>query len=216
LEAGRYNGLPIGDMEPANILSMTRPQLSKPHQRYSYYPDCAEVPESVAVNIRGRSYCIAAEVDVQTDQAEGVLFAHGGRFGGHSLYIKDGKLNYVYNFLGEKEQKLTSPAKIPLGKCILGLRFNKDGQEGNITVGQAALYVNDDKVAEARIQTQPGLFSLVGEGLNVGKDGGQPVSGDYQSPYAFRGGVIQQVVVDVSGEPFRDLEKELQAMFMRD
>jgi hypothetical protein len=47
-------------------------------------------------------------------------------------------------------------------------------------------------------------------------DRGQPVSGDYQSPFEFRGGTIKQVTVDVSGEPFRDLEKELQAMFARD
>ena len=56
----------------------------------------------------------------------------------------------------------------------------------------------------------------MGEGLNVGKDGGQPVSSDYESPYEFKGDTIKQVVVDVSGEPYRDLEKELRAMFTRD
>ena len=216
IEAGKYNGLPIGDMQATDIFAMTRPQLSKPHQRYIYYPNCAEVPESVAVNIRGRSYNIAVEAEIQSNQAEGVLFAHGGRFGGHALYIKDGKLNYVYNFLGEKEQKLISSTSIPRGHNILGLRFRKENQQASGTVGSAALYINNEKVAEDTIQTQPGLFSLVGEGLNVGRDGGQPVSSDYESPYEFRGGVIKQVVVDVSGEPFRDLEKELQAMFRRD
>ena len=67
--------------------------------------------------------------------------------------------------------------------------------------------------------TQPGNFSLVGEGLNVGKDPGEPVTDDYQGPrrpYAFTGGTISQVIVDVSGEQFIDLEKEAIAMMARE
>lgn len=86
----------------------------------------------------------------------------------------------------------------------------------SIPVGMAALYINDQNVAEQRIKTQPGKFSLAGEGLNVGLDSGQPVSSDYQSPFTFTGGTIKQVTVDVSGEQYRDLERELQAMYARD
>jgi arylsulfatase len=66
--------------------------------------------------------------------------------------------------------------------------------------------------------TQPGNFSLVGEGLNVGKDPGEPVTDDYQGPrpYAFTGGTISQAIVDVSGEQFIDLEKEAIAMMARE
>jgi arylsulfatase len=66
--------------------------------------------------------------------------------------------------------------------------------------------------------TQPGNFSLVGEGLNVGKDPGEAVTNDYtgQSPYEFRGGTIHEAVVDVSGEPYVDLEKEAVAIGMRE
>jgi hypothetical protein len=59
------------------------------------------VPESVAVKIRNRSYAISAEVTIGASGAAGVLFAHGCRFGGHALYIKDGKLKYAYNYVGE-------------------------------------------------------------------------------------------------------------------
>lgn len=66
--------------------------------------------------------------------------------------------------------------------------------------------------------TQPGNFSLVGEGLNVGRDPGEPVTDDYAGsrPYAFTGGTINQVMVDLSGEPFIDLEREAIAMFARE
>ena len=84
------------------------PQIGKPRDKYVYYPDAAEVPESAAVNIRNRSYTIAAEVDIQTPEAGGVLFSHGCKFGGHSLYIKGGKLKYAYNFVGMFEQIVES------------------------------------------------------------------------------------------------------------
>ena len=70
------------------------------------------MPESEAANVRRRSYKILAEVDIDTADAKGVLIAHGGRFGGHSLFVKDGHLNYVYNWLGE-EQKIVSDTQVP-------------------------------------------------------------------------------------------------------
>jgi arylsulfatase len=59
------------------------------------------------------SYKIIANVDI-TPQAQGVIFAHGSRFGGHALFIKDNRLHYVYNFLGIKpEQDFASPPLAP-------------------------------------------------------------------------------------------------------
>ena len=81
-----------------------RPQAEPPRSRYIYYPDTAPVPEGAAVNVRGRSYKILADVEVTKD-SEGVIFAHGSRFGGHTLFIKDRKLHYVYNFLGIKPEQ---------------------------------------------------------------------------------------------------------------
>lgn len=216
VNAGYYKGLPLDDRSVVELLNIQRPQLAAPRDRYVYYPHSSEVPEAVAVNVRGRSYNIAADVTIDSPTAEGVLFSHGGRFGGHSLYVKEGRLHYVYNWLGRAEQKLTSNTTIPTSKCILGVRFGMVGREGTIPVGMAALYINDQLVAEQRIKTQPGKFSLAGEGLAVGRDGGAPVSSDYQSPFEFTGGTIEQVTVNVSGEQLRDLEKELQAMYARD
>jgi arylsulfatase len=175
------------------------------------------VPESAAVNIRNRSYTIAVDVDVQTPEAQGVLFSHGARFGGHSLYIKDRKLKYVYNYVGLNEQMIESATEIPTGNVILSAGFERDG-DSMPTTGVLSLYINDDKVGEGRITTQPGNFSLVGEGLNVGKDPAEPVTDDYPGtrPYGFTGGTIRHAMVDVSGEPFLDLEREAAAMMARE
>lgn len=214
--AGRYKGLPLDDRSAVEVLTAARPQPAAPRTRYVYYPDASVIPEAVAVNIRGRSYNIAAHVNIQSLEARGVLFSHGGRFGGHALYINnDLKLCYVYNWLGEKEQKLITNVKIPTGESILGVRFRKEGMEGPSPKGEAALYINDNKVTEAQIITQPGKFGL-GEALAIGRDAGQPVASDYQSPYSFNGGIIKQVIMDISGEPYRDMERELRGMLMRD
>ena len=187
VEAGKYFGLPLEDRSAIAVLTTPRPQMSPPRNRYIYYPNTLEVPEAVAVNVRGRSFKIAAEVNIETPEAEGVLFAHGHRFGGHALYVKDGKLKYVYNFLGENEQMITSNVNVPKGKCVLGVEFVKEKFQAirnspvpNQCIGTATLYINDQKVGEFKgMATQLGKFALCGEGLNIGRDGSAPVTFDY-------------------------------------
>jgi hypothetical protein len=146
-----------------------------------------------------------------------VLFSHGARFGGHALYVRDRKLKYVYNFVGDNEQMVESTAEIPTGRVILGATFAREG-DGMPATGTLSLFIDDEKVGEGRIMTQPGNFSLVGEGLNVGRDPGEPVTDDYSgtSPYTFSGGTIKEAVVDISGEQFVDLEMEALAMMKRE
>ncbi len=216
--AGKYHGLPLDDRTAIEILAdPTRPQVAPPRDRYVYWPDTAEVPEAAAVNIRNRDYSIAAEVDVTSEAAEGVLFSHGSAFGGHALYVKDRRLVYVYNFVGSRVQVVRSEQEVPTGKVILGASFVREG-DGMPPSGTVSLFIDDAKVGEGPIITQPGNFSLVGEGLNVGKDPASPVTDDYPgpSPHAFTGGTIAQVVIDVSGEHYVDLEAEARMMMKRE
>jgi hypothetical protein len=106
---------------------------------------------------------------------------------------------------------------VPAGKAILSAVFEKEG-DAVPTSGTLSLYVNAEKVGEGTVQTQPGKFALAGEGLNIGRDGADPVTQDYpgERPWAFTGGSIHEVIVDVSGEPFIDVEKEAVGAFMRD
>ncbi|MCP3860095.1 MAG: arylsulfatase, partial [Phycisphaeraceae bacterium] len=160
--------------------------------------------------MRNRSFKIAATVTLDGPESEGVLFSHGGRFGGHALFIKDGRLCYTYNWLGEVEQTVSSDSELPSGPCVLGVSFDKEGNDEQMSaLGTASLYIGDTRVGEASIKTQPGKFMLGGEGLNIGRDPGVPVNPTmYSSPFEFAGGRIRDVVVDVSGEAYVDLELE--------
>ncbi|MGN6556745.1 MAG: arylsulfatase [Solirubrobacterales bacterium] len=219
-EAGANGAFPLDDRSALEIFVTPRPLLSPPRDRYIYFPGTAEVPESQSVNIRGRSYTIGALVDIPAPGADGVLFAHGSRFGGHALYIRDNRLHYVNSFVGMAEQKVDATEDVPTGEnLILSAAFDKDGEDPpHVPTGILSLYHGDKKVGEGRIKTQPGKFAVAGEGLTIGRDSGEPVTDDYpgQSPWPFTGGTIKRVAVDVSGEPYLDLEKEAAGMLMRE
>ena len=219
-EAGRNDAFPLDDRSALEIITTPRPQLSAPRNRYLYFPGTAEVPEAQAVNVRNRSFTIGAQVDIPGPGAQGVLFAHGSRFGGHALYVKDNRLHYVNSFVGMIEQKIDATEDLATGKdLILSASFAKDGEDPpHVATGILSLYHGEKKVGEGRIKTQPGLFSLAGEGLCIGRDSGEPTTGDYpgEAPWAFTGGTIKRVAVDVSGEPYVDLEREAVAMMSRE
>ncbi len=218
-EAGKYNGLPLADMNILETLMRSRPYLAGDRTTFTYYPNTAEVGIGAAVEIRGQTFSVLAEVTVDTTGAEGVIFKQGGAHGGHVLFIQDGRLHYIYNFMGEEEQKISSSGAAPMGKHVFGVRFVRGGTvEGSHTpLGEATLFIDDAAVGSlADMKVHPGTFGLAGAGLSVGRNSGSAVSSSYKAPYAFSGGMIQQVVVDVSGKPYEDVEKELALAFAKD
>jgi len=219
-EAGANHAFPLDDRSAFEIFMTPRPLLTPPRDRYIYFPDVSDVPESQSVNVRNRSFTIGAQVDIPEEGAEGVIFAHGAHFGGHALYVKNNRLHYVYSFVGSIEQKVVGDQDIPSGRnLLLSASFDKQGEDPpGVAVGVLSLYHDDKKVGEATIKTQPGKFVIGGEGLCIGRDSGAGVTEDYPGvmPWRFSGGTIHRVAVDVSGEPYIDLEREAAAMLMRE
>ena len=89
------------------------------------------------------------------------------------------------------------------------------GQYGE-SIGTAKLYVNEKVVAQGPMRAQAGKFTLCGDGLCVGFDSGDAVSQDYPAGFAFTGGTILGVGIDVGEDQYLDLEKEAAAAFSRD
>ena len=218
-EAAKYNGLPLADLGLVETLTGWRPYLSEGRKTFTYYPGTAEVGIGAAVELRGQSFSALVEVTVDTADAAGVLFKHGAGHGGHVLFVADGRLQYVYNFMGEDEQLVSAPDQIPLGSHVFGVSYQRSGTvEGSHTpLGDVSLFVDDQTVAtRTAVRTHPGMFGLAGGGVAVGRNPGQSVSAAYQAPFPFTGGTIAKVVVDVTGTPYRDMERELAQAFSKD
>ncbi len=158
-------------------------------------------------------------LEIPAAGASGVLFAHGSRFGGHTLYVKDNRLHYVYNFVGMLEQNIDASEDLPVGEnVIVSAAFVKDSQDKpGVCTGTLSLYHGETKVGEGQIKTQPATFGLTGSGLTVGRSL-HTIASDYpgERPWTFTGGTIHLAAVDVSGEPYVDLEREAAAMIARE
>lgn len=215
-EAGKYNGLPIDDRSIFEILLSPRPLAVKPRNRYVYFPNTAAIPDVLAADIRNRSFTIGSLVDITDPDAHGVIFANGTRFGGHTLFIKERRLHYIYNFVGMMEQKVTSDTDIPTGdNIILSASFDKQGENPpGIAYGTVTLYINDKAVGSTTIKTQPGYFGI-GSYLTAGRSGLSTVTTEYEGPFTFTGGTLKRVVVDVTGEPYLNLEQKAEAALHR-
>jgi hypothetical protein len=124
------------------------------------------------------------------------------------------RLYYVYNFLGIKpQQQFVSPELKP-GKYTLGMEFIREsaGKFGE-SIGRTRLYVNDTVAAEGPMRTQPGKFTLSGDGLCIGRDSGDNISQEYKAPGTFNGGRILAVGVNVGKQEYHDLDRAAAALF---
>jgi arylsulfatase len=82
--------------------------------------------------------------------------------------------------------------------------------------GTAKLYIDDQEVASGPLRTQSGHFSLCGEGLCIGYDGGDAVSSEYKPRFEWTGGRIRKVVFDVADDIYVDVERHIAAALARD
>jgi arylsulfatase len=126
-----------------------------------------------------------------------VIIAQGGRFGGWSLYVKDGMLKYVHNYVGTDEYPVVATEPLPAGRTTVRYEFTYEGGEDTGKGGTGALYVGDKKVGEGRIEkTVPFTFSL-DETLDIGRDPATTVTEDYPMGDNALNGKIHSVTVDI-------------------
>lgn len=212
--------LPLDDRNASAQLGIERPTEESPKSVYRYYPGAAPVPESVAPNIRGRSYTIEARVDI-TEQSTGVIFAHGSRFGGHSLFLLNRQVYYVYNFLGiEPEQRFVSTV-LAAGTYTFRVHFELEGPgENKESLGQTTLTViqgtQETAIGPRGMRAQTGKFTLSGDGLCVGYDSADAISKLYSGANRFRNGKIHWVDITPGTEEVKFSERVLAGAYSAD
>ena len=187
-EAVKYSVLPLDDrrLERLNAALVGRPDLMAGRTSLTVYDGMIGMSENVFINVKNRSHTITADVEIPKKGANGVILAQAGRFGGWSLYLKDGKPTYTYNWLGLQRYIIAAKQALPAGKATIRFEFAYDGG-GVGKGGTGTLFANGKKVAAGRIErTQCCAFSA-DEGADVGADEGTPVTEAYKVPFKFTG-----------------------------
>jgi len=185
-EAEKYHVLPLDDrmLERTNAELMGRPTVMGNRNSVTYGEGMKGMGVDVFLDLRNTSYTITAEVAVDA-KGNGVIVCQGGRFGGLSFYMKNGKPAFCYNYLGMESTQIMAAEALKPGNYKLVYDFKYDGG-GQGKGGVGTITVNDKKVAEARLEkTQPGLFS-VDDLADVGIDDGTHVA-DYGASAKFNG-----------------------------
>lgn len=203
-EAAKYPILPLDDRIYERLIPALagRPDLLEGRTSLTVYEGMTGMSENVFLNLKNQSHSIEAEIDVAKGGANGVIIAQAGRFGGWSLYVKNGKPTYTYNFLGLQRYTVTASKPLPVGKSTLRFEFAYDGG-GQGKGGVASLLVNGQKVGEGRIERTQPFFYSADEGVDVGEDGETPVTENYgtPAPHKFTGKLGKVTVAVVPAKP---------------
>jgi arylsulfatase len=161
-------------------------------RRYRYWPPVSPLPAQAGPSIGGRSWDLDATVD-RPSGAEGVLFATGTENSGVSFFVLDGRLVFDYNFFGD-HHVVASATPVPVGRCVLSVRFRRTG-----TGGTATVVIDGEPCGEVEIPTVMRVISSVG--ASIGFDHGSAVSERYEAPFAFQGTLARLDVQLVSPRP---------------
>lgn len=218
IEAVKYNVLPMDDRtgERANAELAGRPTLIRGNSQL-FFPGMGRLSENSVVNIKNKSFSVTAEIELASQPANGVIIAQGGRFGGWSVYARDGKLKFVYNVLGIHEFTTEATEPIPQGKHQVRMEFAYDGG-GLAKGGDVTLYYDGREVGKGRVQmTQPMVFSA-DETTDIGYESGTPVSADYTTHNSRFTGKLHWVQLDTGKDDhdhFIDPEERLRVAMAR-
>jgi arylsulfatase len=213
-EAGQYGVLPLASAELARM-NVPRPTVSRPRKQYTYYPGGAPIAFAAAPRLYNRPHSITADVVIPDGGAEGILMTHGCRNAGYALFVKEGRLHYIHNYVGLEKFEVVSSEPVPTGDVSLRYEFEPTGdpqfREGKGSPGRFQLYINDHLVGNLEVPyTVPMTFGVLGASCGYAAfDSVNPEV--YEAPFRFTG-EIKQVVIDVSGEVIKDDEAELKRL----
>ncbi len=196
-EAVRFHVLPLDDrtLERINSTMAGRPDLMAGRNTLTLYQGMTGMSENAFIDLKNRAHSITAEVEIPSQGANGVVLCQAGRFGGWSLYFKESKPRYTYNFLGLERYTIAADRALPAGPATLRFEFEPDSNKPG-SGGRAALFVNGQKAAEGRIERTQGFMYSADEGADVGVDAATPVTTDYKEDDNRFTGAIKKVVVE--------------------
>jgi arylsulfatase len=196
-EAIRNNVYPIDDRKAERAVPAVagRQDVLRGRTEMTFFDGMGGMNEWAIISVKNVPFTVTAEVELKDANAQGVIFAQGGRFAGWALYMKDGKVAYEHNYLGLERFKMASPNAMPAGKHTVVLNFTPDDPKKLGSGGKASLSVDGTQVAE--MQTTKMVYGMFSgdDGADVGRDDGTNVSLDYKEGDNAFTGKISKVTI---------------------
>ena len=199
IEATKYNVVPMDDrgFERINPDIAGRPQVITGDSQL-LFPGM-RVSESCVLALKNKSYSVTAQLNVPEGGANGVVITQGGEAGGWTLYFKDGKLKYCFNFFGIEHYIVGADAALSSGAHQVRMEFKYDGG-GLAKGGDVTLFYDGKPAGKGRVEkTQPMGYSS-DEACDVGGDTGSPASPEYGATGNSFTGTIEWVQLDQNGD----------------
>jgi arylsulfatase len=194
VEAKKYNVLPLDDRLSERFDASLRPNPLAGLKRFTYGPGVSGISESAVLNTHGVPFSVTAEVEVGASGSDGVLAAIGGITSGWSLYVKDGKPTFYYNFFEVDHARIQSSEALPKGTSTVRMELTPV-EPGPGKPADVKLFVNGKETGKGRVaKTVPFRYSV--EPFDIGRDTVSPVTEDYKVPFAFQGR-IEHVTIEV-------------------
>lgn len=201
-EATRYNVFPLDDRvtERENPDVAGRPSLFAGRTSVTYAAGMGRFTEEATLNTKNRSHTVTASVTTGPGSADGVIVAQGGRFGGWTLYVRDGYPAYAYNCYGRDLVTVRSPRPLPLGRHEVRVDFDFDGGRAG-SGATVRLSIDGEPAGSGRLDRTTAYYFSFDETLNVGVDRGTPVTDEYAAVDNAFQDEIDWVRIDLRGEP---------------
>jgi arylsulfatase len=194
VEARKYNVLPLDDRVAARFDTSLRPNPLASVKTFTYGPGVTGISEAAVLNTHGVPFTVTADVEVGETGADGVLAAIGGIISGWSLYVKDGKPTFYYNWFDVEHARIQSPEALSAGKASIRAEVTPVAA-GPGAPADVILLIDDKEVARGRVgRTVPFRYGV--EPFDIGMDTVSAVSDDYEPPFAFEGR-IEQVTIEL-------------------
>jgi arylsulfatase A-like enzyme len=206
IEAVKYNVVPLDDrgFERVNPDIAGRPQLIRGNRQLLFQG--MRVAEGCVLTVKNKSHAVTANLKVPESGAKGVIVTQGGSVGGWTLYCKDGKLKYCYNFFGIEHYFTEATTPIPAGEHQVRMEFKYDGG-GLAKGGDITLYYDGRAVGKGRVEKSQPMGYSADEACDVGADTGSPASPDYGPAGNRFNGEIAWVEIDVGDDDHNHLIK---------
>ncbi len=215
-KALEHHAYPLADLSVMEIVMLAADEIGQSPTSASFYSGAPAGNTGFRGLVRGRSFTLRVPVSVERTDAEGVLFSQGSRSSGQSLFISDGRLQYVCSNAGA-EHTVVADEPITLGRHTFEVSFRRTGPvEGTLDMlGDVTMTIDDRVVGAADAVRMTGLDLM--QRTCAGRSVTHPVSARYRSPFPFTGGAFDEVVLDFStgsGEP--DTRAVVDTAFARD